>query len=384
MSAGPVDTVSALTRANLRRLLAERSNLFFYVVLPLLIVFALGVAIGGSTGDSRVGVVDTTSGEVSASVEERMASLQNVELVQVGSAEALRDDVARRTLDAGWVVESDGDRTTFRWLSPGAGQDLELRSVFDATVQEAGVRAQVVSVVAADAGVDPDTAAAAVGEAADAVPPIAVDVEEIGEPGEEAAGIQAVLAAGQLTLFIFLTSLNGAVYLLTTRQLGVTRRMRAGPTTVSAIVAGEALARFVIALSQAAIVFFGSMLLFGVDWRAPGAVWALCVGMSLVGTGGAMLLGTLGRNPQQVGAVALLLSLVLAALGGSMQPLEFFPDALRRIAFLTPHAWMNDALWRILVDGEGLAQVWPNVLVLLGIGAVLLTAASAALARTLR
>lgn len=384
MSATPGDTVAALTRANLRRLLADRSNLFFYVVLPLLIVFALGVAIGGSTGDSRVGVVDTSPTGLSASVTERMGALKNVELVEVDSADELRDDVARRTFDAGWVVETNGDVTTFRWLSPGAGQDLELRAVFDATVQEAGVQTQVVALVADDTGADDATAKAAVAQAADSVPRIAVGVDELGEPGEEAAGIQAVLAAGQLTLFIFLTSLNGAVYLLTTRQLGVTRRMRAGPTTVSAIVAGEALARFVIALSQAAIVFFGSMLLFGVDWRAPGAVWALCVGMSLVGTGGAMLLGTLGRNPQQVGALALLLALVLAALGGSMQPLEFFPDALRRVAFLTPHAWMNDALWRILVDGDGLAQVWPNVLVLVGIGAVLLTAASAALARTLR
>ncbi len=384
MSATTGDTVVALTRANLRRLLADRSNLFFYVVLPLLIVFALGVAIGGSSGDSRVGVVDATPSTLSRSVTERMEALQNVDLVLVDSADELRDDVARRTFDAGWVVESDGDGTTFRWLSPGAGQDLELRSVFEATVQEAGVRAQVVAVVAADTGTDTGTAETAVTEAAGAVPPISVDVEQLGEPGQETAGIQAVLAAGQLTLFIFLTSLNGAVYLLTTRQLGVTRRMRAGPATVSAIVAGEALARFVVALAQAAIVFFGSMLLFGVDWHAPGAVWALCVGMSLVGTGGAMLLGTLGRSPQQVGAVALLLSLVLAALGGSMQPLEFFPDALRRVAFFTPHAWMNDAMWRILVDGDGLAQVWPNVLVLLGAGLVLLAAASAALARSLR
>ena len=97
-----------------------------------------------------------------------------------------------------------------------------------------------------------------------------------------------------------------------------------------------------------------------------------------------MLLGTLARTDQQVSAVGLLLGLVLGALGGSMQPLQFFPDALRRIAFVTPHAWMNDALWRILVDGEGFAQIWPSVAVLAGAGIVLLAAASTALARSLR
>ncbi|MEZ5094037.1 ABC transporter permease [Nocardioides sp.] len=384
MSATTGDTVLAITRANLRRLVADRSNLFFLVVLPLLIVFALGVAIGGSAGDTRIGVVDTDPSDLSRSVTARMAELQNVELVEVGSAAGLRDDVARRTLDAGWVVETSEGHTTFRWLSSGDGQDLELRSVFGATVQEAGVHERVVALVSDDTGAAAEAAARAVSAAAAATPPTVVDVEQIGEDGDTVAGIQAVVASGQLTLFIFLTSLNGAAYLLTTRQLGVTRRMRAGPSTVSAIVAGEALARFVVALLQAAIVFFGSLFLFGVDWHAPGAVWALCVGMALVGTGGAMLLGTIGRSPQQVGALGLLLSLVLAALGGSMQPLEFFPDGLRRIAFLTPHAWMNDALWRILVDGDGLAQVWPNVLVLVGAGSALLAAASVALARTLR
>ncbi|MDH4280987.1 MAG: ABC transporter permease, partial [Acidimicrobiia bacterium] len=116
----------------------------------------------------------------------------------------------------------------------------------------------------------------------------------------------------------------------------------------------------------------------------PWAVLALSVAMALVGSGAAMLLGTLARTDQQVSAIGLLLGLVLAALGGSMQPLQFFPDGLRRIAFVTPHAWMNDALGRILVDGEGFGQIWPSLAVLAAAGAVLLAIASLALARTLR
>ena len=154
--------------------------------------------------------------------------------------------------------------------------------------------------------------------------------------------------------------------------------------SIATIVAGEAVGRFLVALLQAAIVFLGSMLLFGVDWKAPGAVALLCVAMSLVGTGAAMLLGTLGRSEQQVGAIGLLLSLVLGALGGSMQPLEFFPDSLRTVAFATPHAWMNDAMWKILVEGAGLPQVVTSLVVLTVGGLVLLGGASLALARSLR
>lgn len=379
-----MNAVLAITRANLRRLLAERSNLFFLVILPLMIVFALGLAIGGGNGEYRVGVVDSEPTALSGSVSERMADTASVTVVRYADPGELRDDVARRSLDVGWIAEPSGDAITFKWLAPASGDAIQLRSVFAAAVEEAGVRSRVVAVVAERTGASPATAAEAFDAAGQAAPAPEVIVETVGDPEQNAASFRAVLAAGQLTLFIFLSSLLGATYLLTTRQLGVTRRMRAAPVTVTSIVAGEALARFLVALLQAGIVFFGSMLLFGVDWRAPGAVGLLCVAMSLVGTGAAMLLGVLARTEQQVSAIGLLLALSLGALGGSMTPLEFFPDALRTAAFATPHAWMNDALWRILVEGAGLSQVWSSIGILAAAGAALLALSSVAMARTLR
>jgi ABC-2 type transport system permease protein len=377
-----MNAILAIVRANLLRLFAERSNLFFLVALPLLIVFALGVAIGGS-GDYRVGVVDLDATPTSDAVRAQVAAADGVEVVRVDSVDALRDDVARRTLDMGWVVRSGPDGTTYEWLAPASGDGLELRGILTSAVQEQDVDQRVTTVVTESTGASDAHVEEALAAASAAAPPTQVEVSNVGS-GQEPASIRAVLAAGQLTLFIFLSSLTGAAYLLTTRQLGVTRRTRAAPVPVGAIIAGEALSRFIVAMLQAGIVFFGSMLFFGVDWRSPLAVGLLCVAMSLVGTGAAMLLGTLGRSEQQVGAIGLLLGLVLAALGGSMQPLEFFPDGLRRVAFLTPHAWMNDALWRILIDGSGLAQVWPALAVLAGAGTALLALAATALARSLR
>ena len=231
---------------------------------------------------------------------------------------------------------------------------MELRSILASAVEEASVRDRVTDTVAESAGVDHAAAEAAVAAAAEAATPTAVEVATVGEDGDTPASIRAVLASGQLTLFIFLTTLTGASYLLSTRQLGVTRRMRAGPVPIPAIVAGEAVGTLRHRPDPGGD--HPRRQHAAVRGRLAGAGRRgrlLCVAMSLVGTGAAMLLGTLGRSEQQVGALALLLSLVLAALGGSMQPLEFFPDTLRTVAFLTPHAWMNDAMWRILVDGDG-------------------------------
>ncbi len=383
-SSTSVDPVVAIVKANMIRLGNERSNLFFLVILPLMIVFALGLAIGGQAGNSLVGVVDPSPTEAGQAVLDVVGDIDGVTVRRYDSAQELRDDIARRAVDVGWVAEpGEGESVTLRWYAT-AGEGFRLREVVESTARALNVDRQVVQLVAEDAGVDEAMAETALEQAAAVIEPTTVERITVGDPENDPANIRAVLAAGQLSLFIFLTSLLGASYLLSTRLLGVTRRTRAGPVAVPAIIAGEGLSRFLVALLQAGIVFFGSWILFGVDWKAPWAVLALSVGMAMVGSGGAMLLGTLARTDQQVSAIGLLLGLVLAALGGSMQPLQFFPDALRRIAFVTPHAWMNDAMWRILVDGEGFAQIWPSVAVLTAIGVGLLVMASVAMARTLR
>lgn len=384
-SSSSLDSIVAIVKANMIRLRNERSNLFFLVILPLMIVFALGLAIGGDASGNLVGVVDPAPTEAGQTVIDVVGDIDDVTIRRYESAQELRDEIARRAIDVGWVAETGEEGAlTLQWYA-AAGEGFRLREIVENTTRSINVDRQVVRLVSEDVGVDESTAEAALGQAGAFVEPTTVERTTVGDdPENDPANIRAVLAAGQLTLFIFLTSLLGASYLLSTRLLGVTRRTRAGPVPVAAIIAGEGLSRFLVALLQAGIVFFGSWLLFGIDWKAPWAVLALSVAMALVGSGAAMLLGTLARTDQQVSAIGLLLGLVLAALGGSMQPLQFFPDALRRIAFVTPHAWMNDALFHILVDGEGLAQIWPSVAVLVGVGVALLIVASTALARTLR
>lgn len=375
-----LDPVLAIAWANLVRLFRERANLFFVIVLPILILYALGVVVGGVT-ETRLGVVDPKPTDGSAVVADRMGAAAQTTVVRYSSERELRDDVARGALDGGWSVARVGDRTTYRWFAAPSSGSASRAAALRALVEELGMQQRVVDTVAADTGAAPaEVADAVAGVEQPAVPVNLSTTDAVDDP----ASVRAVLAGGQLTLFIFLTSLTGAGALFATRTLGVTRRVRAGPVPVSAIVAGEALGRFLVALTQGAVVFFGAALVFGVDWRAPGAVLLLIVALALVGTGLAMLLGTLGTSQAQVGAIALLSSLVLAALGGSMQPLSLFPDTLRRVALFTPHAQMNDALERILTADAGLGQVWPQVATLLGAGVILLALAARAMARTLR
>ncbi len=374
--------VLAIVRANLRRLINDRGNIFFLVVLPLLIVFALGSAIGSGGTDVLIGVVDTHPSTTSTQVRQGISS-KGVKLQRVGGLDELRRRVARGELNAGYLVSGAQTATTITWVVGMDPRGIVMQGTMQNAVQTVSAKQQVVAALAQEAGFTPERAAAVIAQLP-ASASVTVTTTTIGDKADDPTSIRAVLAGGELTLFIFLTSLFGAQALLTSRLLGVTRRTRTAPVSSRSIILGEAASRYIIAMLQAGIIVVGTILMFGVDWRSPGAVLLLCAAMALVGTGAAMLLGTFGRSEQQVAALALLVSLVLAALGGSMQPLEFFPQGMRQVAFaVTPHAWMNDSLWKILVDGAGVRDVLPAVGVLTGLGVVLLALASRLLARRL-
>jgi ABC-2 type transport system permease protein len=175
---------------------------------------------------------------------------------------------------------------------------------------------------------------------------------------------------------VFLTSLTSSVALLQVRQLGVSRRMLSTPTRTSTVLAGEAGGRLAVAVFQGLIIMLGSALLFGVRWGDPAAAAVLLVAFALAGSGAGMLLGATATSEQQAGGLGLLLGLGLAALGGSMTPLEFYSDTVYRIAHITPHAWANSGFTELLRHGAGIGDVLPQVLVLLAFAAVLFTAAT--------
>jgi ABC-type uncharacterized transport system permease subunit len=71
-----------------------------------------------------------------------------------------------------------------------------------------------------------------------------------------------------------------------------------------------------------------------------------------------------------------LLGLSLAALGGSMVLLEVFPETMKTVAKITPHAWANEAFAELLLDDGALADVLPQLGVLLAFAVSLLALAT--------
>ena len=270
----------AIGRVNLVRQLRDRGDLFFVLVLPTLIIVALGLQFGGTTA-ARVGVVVPAGDpDAAALVDAIRGPTTRASTSDPSSDEAtLRSKVEHGELEAGLVIP-DGFSAALRdpararsscatWARPAA-----LAQGLRAPIEAAAGRVAAIATARADrAGrgrrlVDEARAAAEAGYAS--TPGVMVTVTRIGEPGTFAGFTQFTFGAStQLVMFTFLTSMTASLRLVLTRKLGVSRRMASTPTSPATIVAGEAIGRFGVALFQAAYIVIVTALLFGVSWGDP-------------------------------------------------------------------------------------------------------------------
>ena len=365
----------AIAATDLRRLLRWRANVFFLFLLPMLIILLLGAAFGGSS--ARIGVVGGTGGlghRLVTGVEAQRA----VEVRRFAGERDLERAVARGRVDAGLVVPGDydarvtaGRAVTLRYFGRPDSSAQQLAATVQAVAADEGAVLGAAQLAARERGEPFPRALARASATAAHVPRVTVALTAPdGAAYPRAEGRFESGASTQLLLFVFLNSLNGAVWLIETRRLGIVRRMLSTPTSRRSILGGVLLGRLAIALLQALIIVIGSSLLFGVGWGDPLGTTIVVLAFCLVGTGAGMLLGAVCSTEQQAGPIALLLGLALAAFGGSMVPLEVFPSSVRSVAHLTPHAWANDAFSKLLQHGAGAADVLPQVAVLLAFAGV--------------
>ncbi len=384
--------MKALTIAanDLRRLLRWRANIFFLFILPMLIILLLGAAFGGS-GTARIGVIEGESGPLARQLVAALDARPATELHRYSSATGLQHAVARGNLDAGLVLPAnydgrlrEGTSVTVSYFARPNSVAQQVRATVQSVAAEQGRLLAAARLLERAQGTSFAQALARARTVAAKTP--RVHVRLTAPDGSNYVATTSRFESGastQLLLFVFLNSLFGATWIIETRRLGIARRILSTPTSARTLVAGQLLGRLAVALLQALIIILGSLLFFGVDWGNPLGTAAVVVAFCLVGTGAAVLLGSLFSNEEQAGPVARLLGLGLAALGGSMVPLEVFPKTARTIAHLTPHAWANDAFSKLLNHGGDLGSVLPQVGVLLAFAAVALTIATWRLRRAL-
>lgn len=381
---------SRFVRVVLRQLTNDRAALFFFLVLPVVVMVVIGSTFGNSDGSLRIGTVGAERSTLGIDIAAAIERAPGVQVESFADTETAAREIRRQSLAAAVVLPDDLDTSALAGSAvitliadAGSPSMLVAGDVVRAAVSES---TSVIDAGRFVADIATFPVRDAVDRAARTEPSVAdtvVTVIDVGRQGRSELSAFSLTAPQNLVLFVFINSLAGAASLVGMRREGVLRRVLAGPTTSAQVVAGLGSAWFCLALVQSVVVLLVGALAFGVEWGDPVAAAALTLCFALVGAGAGLLVGALFDDPDRVSAVGPPVGIVLGALGGCMVPLEVFPPVMAAIARTVPHYWAMTAWQRLIFDGEGLEAIVGPLLVLIGFGVTFLVLAIRRLTRIL-
>jgi ABC-2 type transport system permease protein len=389
----PAMKALVIAGSSLRRLFRDRSNIFFVLILPLLLVLVIGSVFGGDFSPA-VGVVAPGGDPLAQQLVDELESSEAIDVVDYDREDDLLGAVERGDVQAG-VVLPDGytdalanptgdDPVEIGFVARPTGFGPQLQATVQAVVGPQAARVRAAKFAAEEGAGDFDAALERATELQAELPQIEARTTTVGdETFPSTLGQFDLGASSQLVMFVFIVSLTGSAALIQSRRLGVARRMLSTPTSMRTVLAGETLGRYGVALFQGLYIMGFSLLLFGVRWGDPVGAVAILLLFALVGAGAGMLMGSIFRNDQQAAGIGVILGLGLGALGGAMTPIEFFSPTMARIAHITPHAWALDGFAELVREHGTVVDICVELAVLAAMAATVLVLANSALRRAL-
>jgi ABC-2 type transport system permease protein len=374
---------------NLRRLARQPVMLFTTLALPFLVILVVGSALAGNQNTIRVGVASHAHDALATQLVAALRGANALSIQSYGSDSSLDLAVRRGQVDAGVVVPDGygptlerGGRPTVGFVdTPDARRAATARSLLTGIVAQQTSALQAANFSRRFTGRPLAAETGRAGKLIESIPAPTVSHVVVAKPSNDQLGFQYT-APSNLVLFVIITSLTGSAALIETRTRGITTRLFALPVGRPAIILGELLGRFLIALTQAAIILFFSAIAFGVSWGSAPAVLAITLSVCVFGAALGMLVGFTARNMSQAVSFGPPLGIVLGMLGGCMWPLWIVPRIVRQVGHVTPNAWAMDAYVKTIDDGAGLTAVLGEVAVIGAFAAGILLLSGVAVRRS--
>lgn len=171
---------------------------------------------------------------------------------------------------------------------------------------------------------------------------------------------------------IFFIVVPLSINIVKEKAQGTMIRIGISPTPYTVFLLGKTVAYVVVSLIQ-----FYLMLLVGVylfpslglqQFQVDGhfvllTIVALFSGLAAVGLG--VLIGTIAKTQEQSAPFGATLTVVLAALGGVWVPVFVMPFVMQKLSVLSPMNWALSAFYNVLLREASVAQVFPDIILLL-------------------
>jgi ABC-2 type transport system permease protein len=198
------------------------------------------------------------------------------------------------------------------------------------------------------------------------------------EEDEEDINSLNLTVPGFAVMFIFLTAQTTAQAIYEEKKIGSFRRLLAAPISKATILVGKMTPNFLVGLAQIVVIFGAGLSLLpllGIDpmtlGNDPLALILLCLAVVLCSTSLGVLIAGIARTEGQISGLSQVLLWIFGFAGILLVGMPV-GSTLETVSQLIPHYWANTAFMDLLVRGQGLADIMPSILVLLGFTAAFL------------
>ena len=182
--------------------------------------------------------------------------------------------------------------------------------------------------------------------------------------------------SGYLTMFIFFAAALSAEAIARERRNQTLERLLTNGVRRESIILGKFLTGTYRGVMQVVVLWGVGIVAFGIDLgSSPLAVILISLAIVFTSSSFGVMLAALVRTAEGASSAGVLVSLVLAPLGGSWWPLFITPDWMQALGKLTPHGWANTAFNNLMLFHADFGDVVINIVAVAAFGVVFLIVA---------
>lgn len=373
---------------------ASKSELFTFIILPIVFTFLLAGGSPSGNEDNRIRLLTVVESQTTIS-QQILTELENstavrIEVVSRGEAQDQFDD---RRASAVFIIPAGIDIDS---LQNGSAEVelLQQPNDINATIAERAVFTAIrrvgSSISAAQNAVNAREAkqpfendtekqvyfenSLEMAQSIQEDAPERVTVIEGTTPDEIDYDPRAHASSGQLITWVFIPLFGISALFAYEREQGTLRRLLTTPSRKATFLLGTISGQVSLALIQMLLLVGFGILAMKLNWgREPLALFVLLFAASLAAAAFGTTMGTFIKTSSQASGLSIMFGMVFALMGGCWYPLELFPPAIQNAVKILPTTWAMQGMLDLGLRGGGLMDILPEAGVLLGFAVIFFT-----------
>ena len=185
--------------------------------------------------------------------------------------------------------------------------------------------------------------------------------------------VPAVLGLVLMVITMMLTSLG----LTREKEIGTLEQIMVTPIRPWQLIVGKILPFAILGLFDVSLIVAAAAAIFNIPSAGP--IWALLLSASLflmTSLGLGLFISTISSTQQQAMMNAFFVMLPALMLSGFVYPIDNMPQSIQYLTIFNPLRYFVESTRGIMVKGAGIADLWPTLSMLGGLGLLVLISAS--------